>query len=1424
VAAPQPHTALLLDMMLVENYSPSPDEHADHDAKALRDGVPWEVVVNCDGSYTMEEHIARHKPPSVLLTSMWISTIVANTVSQLVFANSQPTPMQGLPLAIGAKASQWGGKESWMLFDQVETYSAEARVVLPSLLAPFGLPQPSVAVTNVTVLLPEQRDMPSGHHVVAKAWRQPDVTERNATSYCGHLVIASGVEQSAVRFTVQLSGSFPSGNEGLWALRLFAADYEVAIVGGVFSDWLAPAGHNVYQLGCGSGAATRAKSDDAAGSWNVEGALSELPENSLNFKSDDEPPAPPSCCGDISEWTSGWAPDYAGAPAPASQKSMTVRHAVTPFGPPHAQYFVHHVAALALHPESLQTCLGNWTCSVPQFGRARELNSSSPGCTFIQWPAINHSTQVHMVVESLSHGNSSRCDDMASLMDANEAPPSVVRLMTDDTLTVKSLDGSISVAIDGSSGDIKAITTRGVRHAVTGGATLEGTIKLQVSARAVDGGGALISKLVCIPVQSRGGDVLPCSNQKARVETLLSPRATSVGWTLNASSPTDTTTPTPLWSMPVVTNVTFAESGDKQFWAPWERMPNSQAPPDMPLDLTDALVPSDGEFSWWNARYLLGGLVVPNADGWVIAEMATILHPARDIGVSFIPSPKNPPAHPTFLDISGPATRASAGCRAAGDCHGPASFSVSRHHLRFGDGAAPHVFHTDIVAHEACWRAALGWSAREHATFWEPVSPRIKLIEGLGSYGSYLGNVTDSKFREMGYALNWDLSGRFFPYAGQFLPPVGPGEIWLNDGQGSQPRQNISFGVIDDYYGRTQAEGFSTLSYFNVFEWGINVCSNSTPGLSSNCPWCHISAPCAGVPGGGVVPSSTDAWANSTAYLLEHFPQSVITDFGCGGNQWCLRTAGSRAPEGTPAAIGTWQGGIVLDPACPELKAHFVAQLKRKYNHISNFEGLVVDRADWNALYNHAFDDGSSFIANRTAQLAQYSYLDTLASLRDLMAARAPTMRINETVMLSNNQGFAQLSLFEHMDGSFSEGGAINAQGILAARSTAILWVYGKTECCSSQTGADRYFQRHLYMKVFPMAPFPQADHAIPEDPAAEVFFLQYGALFSSLRGAKWLLKAHAVNVTGGPAVANVFELPHSPGQAGLWALMLGGNQTGASLSVAYLHADIGPGSFEVLHPRDIVPPPPPPPVAAHSCADEAPLTFALAGPDPTTIKLGDKCLAANAAYAGASLAFGDCSNPPTSTQLFTFAAWNASSGGGVPTDCPTHQPGACRNIQLLARTSSSKPLCLEFKGCSHTGCDSGSQVWLWLCNGGFLQNVTWTAPRGGRIEYGPAGGASCLGIPAETAAESRGHPVREPAGWVPLPSSQVELAPGGAGRAVLKVPLVRGCAMVRVKTDAGAAAGRGAVAGAAGAVPPGPALRSGMVRTGDHRMSDSLA
>ena len=150
------------------------------------------------------------------------------------------------------EASLWGTKGSWMLYSQMELYAAQARVILPSLYAPFGLPQPTVNVTSINLIQSGGKvpGWPRGQEIVARAWRQ----ETN-TTWCGHLVVVSGAEQSGATFTLQLGGFSPV--DTYWAsrraVRLFAADYQVPIsADGQLSDMIDAAGHNIYQLGdCG---------------------------------------------------------------------------------------------------------------------------------------------------------------------------------------------------------------------------------------------------------------------------------------------------------------------------------------------------------------------------------------------------------------------------------------------------------------------------------------------------------------------------------------------------------------------------------------------------------------------------------------------------------------------------------------------------------------------------------------------------------------------------------------------------------------------------------------------------------------------------------------------------------------------------------------------------------------------------------------------------------------------------------------------------------------------------------------------------------------------------------------------------------------------------------------------------------------------
>ena len=616
------------------------------------------------------------------------------------------------------------------------------------------------------------------------------------------------------------------------------------------------------------------------------------------------------------------------------------------------------------------------------------------------------------------------------------------------TLSVTALDGSVTVNINTTTGVLSsiAIGQNTIELMGDGMATLEGTITLELSVTS-SSSNVVVKRLVCI----RGGDV-PCSTSQALLTSTYVPRATSVGWVLNASSPVIKNYPVPLWSRALVTNVTVRNAADKKFWAPWERN-----------DDRDALSPSDGGWSWWNGEYLLGAEVAKMNHDLIIHEQATILAPLDDIGFSVIPNPANPFAHPTWLNTTSAQRGGGAGCATPTSCAaGPGGFAISRHNLRFGDGAVPHVFDSDIVAHHACWREALGWSTRAHAAHWEPVSKRMRAIEGLGSYSSYLGDLTDTdgggvasttstNLSALGYTLNWDLSGRFFPYAGQFLPPLKDAKgVWLNDAEGTQTRANVSYASIDAYYSRIQKEGFHTLSYWNVFEYGENVCTNQS--------WNHYTLPACKPPAPGFIPSSSEAWANSTNYMRSNFPDSLVTCYDTGGH--------SGYPNGNRRALPTWQGGVVVDPVDPKLQAHWIAQLNRKYDVLPHFEGLVVDRSDWNSLYNFDYDDGHSFIQGKKAHLAQYSYVQSLEAMRDVMAKRQSETLVKETVMLQNALGFAQLSLYKSFDGTFSEGHIVNAAGILGARSSSILWT-ANGECCKTDAIADVFFQRRLYMDVY---------------------------------------------------------------------------------------------------------------------------------------------------------------------------------------------------------------------------------------------------------------------------------------------------------------------------------------------------------------------
>lgn len=128
---------------------------------------------------------------------------------------------------------------------------------------------------------------------------------------------------------------------------------------------------------------------------------------------------------------------------------------------------------------------------------------------------------------------------------------------------------------------------------------------------------------------------------------------------------------------------------------------------------------------------------------------------------------------------------------------------------------------------------------------------------------------------------------------GMFLPPMdGPTDPWKNDVEGTQTRANCSYNSIDKNYADIQAEGFSTLSYFNVFEYGINVQHGDDRGT---------------------VPATLNQenWPNASLYLENNFRPALVTNFVCAGGSPC--NSREWAPvEGKSQS--SWQGSVVVDP------------------------------------------------------------------------------------------------------------------------------------------------------------------------------------------------------------------------------------------------------------------------------------------------------------------------------------------------------------------------------------------------------------------------------------------------------------------------------------------------------------------------------
>lgn len=120
-----------------------------------------------------------------------------------------------------------------------------------------------------------------------------------------------------------------------------------------------------------------------------------------------------------------------------------------------------------------------------------------------------------------------------------------------------------------------------------------------------------------------------------------------------------------------------------------------------------------------------------------------------------------------------------------------------------------------------------------------------------------------------------------------------------------------------------------------------------------------------------------------------------------------------------------------------------------------------------------------------------------------------------------------RLELTRQLDGIYNEfgnnRGALKASALMGIRKPVLGWTTNET---LREPDPDSFFQRHLYLGVYPTAPYPFNHHCITPEPAADGFSMDYGPLLDATRGKRWVLTARCVNaVTPGLGV-NLFEVP----------------------------------------------------------------------------------------------------------------------------------------------------------------------------------------------------------------------------------------------------------------------------------------------------------
>lgn len=423
------------------------------------------------------------------------------------------------------------------------------------------------------------------------------------------------------------------------------------------------------------------------------------------------------------------------------------------------------------------------------------------------------------------------------------------------------------------------------------------------------------------------------------------------------------------------------------------------------------------------------------------------------------------------------------------------TFSFSRLHNRITKDR-PVKFALDLVAGESDWRGGINWMSKRYPEYFNPKTPDALKFGGTGAYSNHFSAIDVKKLKKMAFTVNWQASYDF-PYMGMFLPPVKPDEKWK-----TLDNRRISITEMNDYAGRMKDDGFYVLNYFNVTEFG-NYIKYPLPVSKTKNPLEDWKDP-------------HDFLSNRLSNAILKVPERMIFK----NLQKNIKHLEGAELDSNGRVFYTWRGGLVMDCGDPAYQAFILEQARRHIEEIPNSFGICIDRIDWLRFFNEQADDGISWFEGKPVRSLFTSWKQLLTKLDPLMHDAGKSILLNT----ANKR----IDIMKNVDGQFDEftysGPVLNTTAFMSVNKPALGWTNNVSTI--KEEGVDKFFQKYLYMGVYPMAPFPGNDHAVTPDPLTDKFYLDYGPLMVAMKERRWLLEPHAVSVKDNAAKANIFAVP----------------------------------------------------------------------------------------------------------------------------------------------------------------------------------------------------------------------------------------------------------------------------------------------------------